>query len=66
MVNKRETVQSLMDSVQQGDFGNARAMLADDFQFSGPLPEPIGAAEAWVGLAKPREPRGIAGPMIEP
>lgn len=38
-----------MDSVQQGDFGNARSMLADDFQFSGPFPEPIGA-EAWVGM----------------
>lgn len=38
-----------MDSVQQGDFGNARSMLADGFQFSGPLPEPIGT-EAWVGM----------------
>ena len=40
-MNKRETVQALMDSVQKGDFANAKTMLADDFQFSGPLPEPI-------------------------
>ena len=48
-MNKRETVQALMDSVQKGDFENARTMLADDFQFSGPLPEPIDQ-EAWVGM----------------
>ena len=48
-MNKRETVQALMDSVQQGDFENAKTMLADDFQFSGPLPEPIDQ-EAWVGM----------------
>ena len=40
-MNKRETVQALMDSVQKGDFENAKAMLADDFQFSGPIPDPI-------------------------
>jgi len=48
-MNKRETVQALMDSVQQGDFENAESMLADDFQFSGALPEPIDK-EAWVGM----------------
>jgi len=48
-MNKRETVQALMDSVQKGDFENAKTMLADDFQFSGPLPEPIDQ-EAWVGM----------------
>ena len=41
IMNKRETVQALMDSVQKGDFENAKAMLADDFQFSGPIPDPI-------------------------
>jgi predicted ester cyclase len=49
-MNKRETVQSFMDSVQEGDFENAETMLADDFQFSGPLPEPINK-EAWVGMS---------------
>jgi predicted ester cyclase len=49
-MNKRETVQALMDSVQQGDFVNAKSMLSDDFQFSGPVPEPINA-EAWLGMS---------------
>ena len=48
-MNKRETVQALLDSVQEGDFENAKTMLAEDFQFSGPLPEPIDQ-EAWVGM----------------
>jgi predicted ester cyclase len=48
-MNKRETVQALLDSVQKGDFENAKTMLADDFQFSGPTPEPIDQ-EAWVGM----------------
>jgi len=49
-MNKRETVQALMDAVQKGDFENAKSMLADDFQFSGPVPEPINA-EAWLGMS---------------
>jgi predicted ester cyclase len=49
-VNKRETVQTLMDSIQKGEFENAKSMLADDFQFSGPVPEPINA-EAWLGMS---------------
>ena len=49
-MNKRETVQALMDSVQKGDFETAKTMLADNFQFSGPIPEPINQ-EAWLGLS---------------
>jgi predicted ester cyclase len=49
-MNKRETVQALMDSIQKGDFVNARSMLADNFQFSGPTPEPIDK-EAWLGMS---------------
>ena len=49
-MNKRETVQALMDSVQQGDFENVKSMLADDFYFSGPIPEPINK-EAWLGMS---------------
>ncbi|HLA07256.1 MAG TPA: ester cyclase [Anaerolineales bacterium] len=49
-MNKRETVQALMDSIQKGDFANAKSMLSDDFQFSGPVPEPINA-EAWLGMS---------------
>lgn len=49
-MNKRETVQALMDSIQKGDFENAKTMLADDFQFSGPIPEPTNK-EAWLGMS---------------
>ena len=49
-MNKRETVQALVDSIQKGDFENAGKMLADDFQFSGPVPEPINK-EAWLGMS---------------
>jgi predicted ester cyclase len=50
IVNKRETVQALVDSIQKGDFENAKSMLADDFKFSGPIPEPINK-EAWLGMS---------------
>ena len=49
-MNKRETVQALADAVQKGDFEMAKSMLADDFQFSGPVPEPIDK-EAWLGMS---------------
>ena len=49
-MNKRETVQALMDAVQKGEFETVRSMLADDFQFSGPVPEPINA-EAWLSMS---------------
>jgi hypothetical protein len=31
-MNKRETAQALADSVQPGEFDNAKSMLTDDFQ----------------------------------
>ena len=49
-MNKRETVQALMDSIQKGEFESARTMLTEDFKFSGPVPEPINA-EAWLGMS---------------
>ena len=49
-MNRRETVQALMDSVQEGDFEHAKTMLADDFQFSGPVPEPIDR-ESWLRMS---------------
>jgi predicted ester cyclase len=49
-MNKRETVQALMDSIQKGDFESAKSMLADDFKFSGPIPEPINK-DAWLALS---------------
>jgi len=49
-MNKRETVQALMDSVQKGEFEIAKSMLADDFQFSGPVPAPINK-ETWLEMS---------------
>jgi len=49
-MNKRETVEALLDSVQKGDFENAKSMLADDFQFSGPIPRPVNR-DAWLGMS---------------
>ncbi|HJR79883.1 MAG TPA: ester cyclase [Anaerolineales bacterium] len=49
-MNKRETVQALLDFVQKGDFENAKSMLADDFQFSGPIPEPVNR-DTFLGMS---------------
>jgi hypothetical protein len=49
-MNKREIVQALADSIQKADFESARDMLADDFQFSGPVPEPMDKA-GWLGIS---------------
>jgi hypothetical protein len=38
-----------MDSVQKGNFEQARSMLADDFQLSGLVSQPINA-ETWLGM----------------
>ena len=49
-MNQREIVQTLLDSVQKGDFVKTKSLLADDFQFSGPIPEPMNR-EAWLGMS---------------
>ena len=49
-MNKREIVQTLLDYIQKGDFDHARSLLADDFQFSGPIPKPINAEE-WLVMS---------------
>jgi len=49
-MNKREIVQTLLDSVQKGDFEKAKSLLSDDFQFSGPIPEPVNR-EAFLGMS---------------
>ena len=48
-MNKREIVQNLMDSIQRGDFENAKSMLADDFHFSGSVTTPINR-DSWLGM----------------
>ena len=50
IMNQREIVQTVLDSVQKGDFVKTKSLLADDFQFSGPIPEPINR-EAWLELS---------------
>ena len=50
-MNQREIVQALLDSVQRGDFEKAQSFLSNDYQFSGPVPEPINA-ETWLGINK--------------
>jgi predicted ester cyclase len=49
-MNKRETVQALVDSIQRGDFEVANSLLADDFQLSGFISEPIDK-ETWLGMS---------------
>ena len=49
-MDPKATVQALMDSVQKGDFAKAKSLLSDDFQFSGPVPEPI-SGDAWMGMS---------------
>ena len=49
-MDTKATVQTLMDAVQKGDFEKAQSTLASDFQFSGPVPEPI-SGPAWMGMS---------------
>jgi SnoaL-like polyketide cyclase len=49
-MDPKATVQTLLDAVQNGDFEKAKSLLTDDFQFSGPVPEPINGA-AWLGMS---------------
>jgi predicted ester cyclase len=49
-MNQKEIVQTLLDSVQKGDFVKTKSLLADDFQFSGPITEPINR-EAWLDMS---------------
>jgi hypothetical protein len=49
-MDSKATVQALMDAVQKGDFEKAKSTLANDFQFSGPVPQPI-SGPAWMGMS---------------
>ncbi|MBK7450660.1 MAG: hypothetical protein IPJ47_15070 [Anaerolineales bacterium] len=39
-----------MDPIQKGEFELAKSMLADDFQFSGSVPEPLNK-DAWLEMS---------------
>ena len=49
-MNKRETVQALVDSIQRGDFEIVKSMLADDFQCNGFITKTIDK-ETWLGMS---------------
>lgn len=49
-MNKRETVQAFLNAVQNGDLESAKTRLADEFRFSGPVPEPL-HAKAWLQMS---------------
>ena len=49
-MNPQETVKTLMNAIQAGDFKTARSLLSTDFHFSGSVPEPLGAGP-WIGLS---------------
>jgi hypothetical protein len=40
---------TVMSAIESGDLAEARALIHDDFQFSGPVPQPIGP-DAWLGV----------------
>jgi predicted ester cyclase len=50
-MSKVEIARKGFEQLEASDFEAARASLADGFEFSGPVPEPVGA-EAWLGLQK--------------
>jgi hypothetical protein len=47
--NAAGVVKTVISAIEAGDFPAARALLRDDFEFSGPVPEPIGP-DAWLGV----------------
>ena len=50
-MDSKETVQAVMDSIEKGDFGNAKALISADFQFSGPVPKPMNG-DGWLEMNK--------------
>ena len=51
IMNPREIVQALLDSIQRGDFEKVSSLVSNDCQFTGPGPEPI-RCEVWMGLTR--------------
>lgn len=48
-MNAVETVQAVLAAIEATDWERARSYLADDFTFSGAVPQPIGP-DAWLGV----------------
>jgi predicted ester cyclase len=46
-----EVVQAYLDAFNAGDLETAASYYADDFQFSGPTPEPLGP-DAYLGISR--------------
>ena len=44
-------IENFIDAVQAADFEKVKFLLADDFMFSGPVPEPINGS-AWLGMSE--------------
>ena len=49
-MSTRDIAEGFMAAFEAGDFDTAASYLASDFQFSGPVPEPM-SAQAWFGLS---------------
>jgi predicted ester cyclase len=45
----KELAQSFADAYNAGDLAKTASYLTEDFEFSGPVPEPIGSKE-WLGM----------------
>jgi predicted ester cyclase len=50
-MNPEEVVQAYLDAFNSGDLETAASYYADDFQFSGPVPEPIGPQQ-YLGISR--------------
>ena len=48
-MNSQEIVQTLMDSIQRGDFETAKTLLSDDFQFIGLARKPL-SGKTWLNF----------------
>lgn len=50
-MSTREFAESFAEAFNAGDYDTVASYLADDFQLSGPVPEPIDGQQ-WIGMSK--------------
>ena len=50
-MNTQTIAQAFANAFNAGDLDEVAGYLAEDFQFSGPTPQPLGAAE-WLGMTR--------------